>query len=104
MYKEAFIGAIHAKRKIRVTFYSKEDAGTIERTCATMDYGPSRRAHEKNDRFHFWDYDSDTERHVLSLSPEQVTDMRVLDEDFEPSEFVTWRTQWFIPRDWGTYS
>jgi hypothetical protein len=104
MYREAFIGAIHAKKKIRVTFYSKEDTATIQRTCAPMDYGPSRRAHEKNDRFHFWDYDSDKERHVLSLNPEQLTDMRVLDEDFEPSEFVTWRTPWLIPRDWGAYS
>ncbi len=55
MYKEAFISAIHAKKKVRLTFYSKDDGGTIVRTCAPMDYGPSRRAHEKNDRYHVWD-------------------------------------------------
>lgn len=87
-----------------MAFYSKEDAEVIERTRAPMDYGPSRRAQEKNDRFHFWDYDSDRERHTLSLPPEQVTQIRVLDEGFDPSEFVTWRPQWFIPRDWGAYS
>jgi hypothetical protein len=33
--------------------------------------------------------------------------MDILDEYFEPAEFVTWNTRtspWFITRDWGAYS
>lgn len=107
MLNDKFIQAIRDKRKVRVTFYSKEDGGLLTRKCAPMDYGPSRRAKQQNDRFHLWDYESDTERHSLQLNPEQISKLEVLDEIFDTSEFITWDTTenpWFIPRDWGQYS
>ena len=107
MVNDKFIQAIRDKRKVRVTFYSKEDGGLLTRKCAPMDYGPSRRAKQQNDRFHLWDYESDIERHSLRLNPEQISKLEVLDEIFDPSEFITWDTTenpWFIPRDWGQYS
>jgi hypothetical protein len=102
--KDEFIGAIQTKSKIRLTFYSKEDGHALTRTCAPMDYGPSRRAHNKSDRYHSWDYDSDTERHTLSLLPDQVINIEVLPEHFDPAEFVTWQPDWLVQRDWGVYS
>jgi len=107
MYKEQFIRAIHGKRKIILTFYSKEDGCFLSRKCAPMDYGPSRRAKQKNDRYHVWDYESDTQKHTLSVNPEQISDIQFLEENFEPAEFITWDTvssPWFIPRDWGPHS
>jgi hypothetical protein len=107
MTREIFIRAIHEKRKVRVTFFSKEDSGTLTRVCAPMDFGPSRRAHVKNNRFHLWDYESDSGMHTLSLEPEQIQCIEILNECFTPQEFVTWdtgRTTWFVPRDWGEYS
>ena len=103
----AFIAAIQSKNKVRLTFFSKEDRSHIVRTCAPMDFGPSRRAKDKDDRFHVWDYDSDSKRHTLSLQPTQVISSEVLPEHFEPSEFVTWSTAaspWFVARNWGAYS
>lgn len=105
--KESLIAAIHSKRRLRLTFYSKEDGGQLVRTCAPMDFGPSRRAKDKSDRYHLWDYDSDTGRHTLSLLPGQVVNIQVLSDHFEPSEFVTWSTAaspWFVPRNWGPHS
>lgn len=102
--KDQFIQAVHTKNKVRLTFFSKEDGRTLTRLCAPMDYGPSRRASDKSDRYHLWDYESDTRNHVLSLLPNQVVSMEVTDETFEPGEFITWDTDWFIPRDWGQYS
>ncbi len=105
--KDKFIKAIHSKNKILLHFFSKDDGTVISRKCAPMDLGPSRRAHDKSDRFHFWDYESDTRNHTLSLLPNQIQVMEVLDEKFEPSEFVTWDTSrsiWFVSRDWGEYS
>jgi hypothetical protein len=102
-----FIAAIHSKQKIQLTFYSKEDHGLLVRTCAPMDFGPSRRASDKSDRFHFWDYDSDTQRHTLSLLPDQVHSIELIDEKFDPAEFITWDTSkspWFVKRSWGQYS
>jgi len=103
-FKDAFIRAIQDKRKVRLTFFSKEDGTTLIRVCAPMDYGPSRRAHLKNDQYHLWDYESDTGPHTLPLEEEQVRAMVTLDEHFDPAEFVTWTTNWIIPRDWGPYS
>ncbi len=106
--KTEFIAAIHSKNKVRLTFFSKEDGDQIVRLCAPMDFGPSRRAKAKDDRFHLWDYDSDTKSHTLSLLPEQIVSIQVLADHFDPSEFVTWDTKtaspWFVPRNWSDYS
>ena len=83
-----FVAAIHSKNKIRLTFYSKEDGIQLVRTCAPMDYGPSRRAANKDDRFHLWDYDSDTKSHTLSLLPNQIVSIDVLPEQFDPAAFA----------------
>ena len=102
--KDQFIAAIHSKSKIRVTFFSKEDRHNLSRLCAPMDYGPSRKAADKSDRFHMWDYESDKKNHTLSLLPDQVISIEVLAQPFDPAEFITWQTDWFVPRDWDQYS
>jgi len=105
--KDEFIAAIWAKQTVRLHFYSKEDGGVLARKCAPMDYGPSRRATEKNNRYHLWDYESDTRVHTLSLNPDQIQSIEVLNEEFDPSSFVTWdlvKSPWFVSRDWGNYS
>lgn len=102
-----FISGVEGRRKVILTFVSKEDAGRhLTRTCAPMDYGPSRVAKDQSDRYHFWDYDSDSPggRHTLSLLPEQVVSIVETAESFDPVEFVTWETNWHHPRDWGEYS
>ena len=107
MIKDEFIKAINNKKKVSITFYSKEDSGLLKRKCAPMDYGPSRLAKSKNDRFHLWDYESDIRKHTLSLNPQQIKSLEVLEETFDPSEFITWDTKsspWFIKRNWGQYS
>lgn len=107
--KDVFIEAIRGKRKIELTFHSKEDGHSITRKCAPMDYGPSKRKGVKDKitpLFHSWDYESDSDKgpHTLSLLREAIIDMRVLDEKFDPGEFIDWSTNWFISRDWGGYS
>lgn len=104
---DAFLSAIHSRNKILVRFHSKEDKRVLQRTCAPLDYGPSRRANQKHSRFHLWDFDSDTGEHVLSLNPEQIIIIEVLSETFNTSEFITWDTKksrWFVPREWGRHS
>lgn len=104
MPKDVFIQAIHDRRRVRLTFFCKEDGCNLTRVCAPMDYGPSRRATQKNDRYHLWDYESDQRNHVLSLDPGQVKAIEVMEETFDPGEFITWTTNWFVARDWGRYS
>lgn len=104
MYQEPFIAAIHAKTKIRLTFFSKEDNYNLTRLCAPMDYGPFRAAKIPADRFHLWDYESDKKNHNLSLLPTSIIHMEFLNDLFEPSEFITWSCNWHITRDWGIHS
>ena len=102
-----FTKAIHDKTKIRLTFYSKEDGTTLTRKCAPMDYALSRRYKDGLMRFHLWDFESDTKNHNLALLPENIKNMEILSESFDPSSFVTWDTRqnmWTIKRDWGQYS
>lgn len=102
-----FIKAIRERRLVIVHFFSKEDNRIIERKCVPLDYGPSRRAKMKNNRFHFWDLESDKGSHVLSLNPEQVKMLIILDDKFQPEQIVVWDTKkspWFTERDWGDQS
>lgn len=104
---QEILSAIEELREVRVTFRSKEDAGAVlVRRCAPMDYGPSTRVHDKSDRYHFWDFESDSARpHVLSLVASQIISVEVIESLFEPSSFVEWRTSWRIPRTtWGSYN
>lgn len=104
--KEEFIQAIKNKRKIRATFFSKKDNDYVTRVCAPMDYGPTRRENvsDKTDRFHMWDYEGKTGPHTASPTHDLVDNITVLDETFDPAEFVSWPPNWFIPRDWGDLS
>lgn len=104
MVQDNFLRAIQDKKKIRLTFISKQDGHEITRICAPMDYGPKRLANNQSDRYHLWDYESDSRHHILSLLPERIVEMEVLAEEFEPEEFVAWPTNWFFKRDWGHYS
>jgi hypothetical protein len=102
---EEFIQAIHAKKRVKINFRSKEDRGSVlTRICAPMDYGPGKKQKDGGSRYWFWDYTSDTKAHTLGLSDGQIMSMTVTDDEFDPTEFVDWATDWIIPRDWGSCS
>ncbi|MCX6344259.1 MAG: hypothetical protein NT018_04205 [Armatimonadetes bacterium] len=101
---EIFVNAIHGKNKLIVTFFSKEDRSQLVRTCAPFDFAASTRAKDKTPRYHFWDYDSDKERHTLSLLSDQIIKMELINETFDPADIVKWSPTWTLPRNWGQYS
>ena len=96
MLKDRFIQAVQSKNKVKITFYSQADRQTLARICAPLDYGPGKGNHDRADRFHVWAYDSVAGAHLLSLDPAQVRRLDILDEEFDPGDFV-----WFLARDWG---
>ena len=99
-----FIEAIHAKKKVCVRFYSKADSGVLDRVCAPMDYGPGGEIKDGLNRYWLWDYTSNTGPHTLGLVPQQIVDLQVLGEVFDPSEFRETPPKWSIARDWGSAS
>ena len=96
-----FIEAINEKKKVAVRFYSKADSGVLDRICAPMDYGPGGEVQDGLNRYWLWDYTSNTGSHTLGLVPQQIVDLRVLGEVFDPAEFGVQPWQWSIPRPWG---
>jgi hypothetical protein len=101
-----FIDSIQNKKCVRVTFDSHEK-GIIQRKCIPFDFAISRRYKDGVQRFHFYDLESPDGNHNLSLLPPQLISLDVLNEYFEPSDYVTWDTQksrWSVSRDWGIHS
>jgi len=101
--RDLFLEAIKKKKKVKVVVNSKEK-GLIKRVCIPFDFGPSRMHKDGKHRYHFYDLDSPEGPHNLSILPEQLIKMEVLDENFEPKDYVKWKPSWFIHRDWGKYS
>jgi hypothetical protein len=101
--ENTLIEAINQKVKVKVTFDSKEK-GRITRLCIPFDIGPSKRYKDGLDRYHFFDLDSPDGKHNLSVLPDQIIDIEITNEHFDPSKFITWTPSWFIVRDWGLYS
>jgi hypothetical protein len=100
---EQFIEAIQERRKVSVRFYSKMGRGVIDLVCAPLDYGPGA-ASDRVSRYWLWDQIKDNGAHTLSLLPEQVLDMRILGEVFDPAKIDARPPHWSIARDWGTQS
>ena len=106
MDNSQFIQSIHDKKKVQVTFFSKEDQSLETRLCAPMDYGPTQRKNAKDlrDKFHLWDYESPDGPHTLSLAAEQIKSIGTTDLSFDPGEFVSWIPKWLVKRNWGIHS
>jgi len=101
---DIFLEAIHLKRLLKIKFNSKEK-GIIERTCVPFDFGPSRRSKDGFDKFHLYDLDSPDGKHTLSILPEQLLEIELLNIEFNPADYITWSPiNWFTKRDWGKFS
>ena len=103
MINQNFVQAINEMKLVKVVFNSYEK-GKITRVCVPFDYGPSRRYRDGKDRYHFYDLDSPSSNHNLSILPEQIVSIDIISENFRPSDYVKWQPKWFIERDWGIYS
>ncbi len=102
MMKE-FLEAINNKLILQITFDSKEK-GIIKRTCIPFDFGPSRKYKDGLDRYHFLDLDSPDGKHNLSILPDQVLNMTLTNNTFNPADYISWTPNWHISRDWGEFS
>jgi len=80
-----FIEAIKEKNKVCLRFFSKADTGVIDLVCAPMAYEPGPNAVDDVNRYWFWDFSSNTGSPTLGLLPEQVLDVRILGEAFDPA-------------------
>lgn len=104
-FKEIFLQAIVNMLKVKITFNSKEK-GQITRVCIPFDLGISQKVNaiDKSERYHLWDLSSSNGSHNLALKIDEITNIEILDEKFDPIEYVTWQPNWIYKRNWGTKS
>jgi len=101
---DKFLKGIQEKKLLSVAFIAKDDGVLRVRKCVPFDYGISRKYKDGEDRFHFYDLDSPDGKHNLSLLPEQIQNVNLLNENFDPADYVKWTPNWIVDRDWGVYS
>jgi hypothetical protein len=99
-----FIDAIREKKLIRIVFYSRADADTIDRECAPLDYGSQLGEIDALNRYWVWDLANTTGANPLGLVPGQIVSMQVLGKDFLPENFPLGDRTWSVPRDWYFYA
>ena len=85
-----FFAAINDKKMICVRFCSKADHGVLDRICAPMGYGQGSESLDELNRYWLWDYAGTSGSHLLGLLPQQIVDLRVLGEVFDPAQFTIW--------------
>ncbi len=100
---DVFIEALKCSQLVELTFNSKQK-GTLTRTCVPLDYGPWKRSSSSTDRYHFYSVSSPGGAHNLSIKPDQICDLIMTEDTFDPEEIVTWEPQWHVERDWGAKS
>jgi hypothetical protein len=82
-----FLAAIQDKKKVCVRFYSQPDSGVLDRVCAPLDYGPGDNPDGLN-RYWLWDSANESGSPKIGLVDQQIVDVAVLGESFDPAQCV----------------
>lgn len=104
---QAFLDALHQKRRMRVRFFSRKQGKELVRTCAPLDYGPLRGALDPAPRYQLWDLEGKKKPLNVAVAAEDIREMVPLEETFDPAEIITWAFKpkaWSLPRDWAEFS
>ena len=96
-----FLDAIRERKLIRIVFYSGPDAGTVDRECAPLDYGPEPGAKDALNRYWIWDRAHTAGSNPLGLLPGQIVSVRVLGTEFSPAQLGVGAGPWCVPRNWS---
>jgi hypothetical protein len=104
---QVFLDALAAKQRLSVRFFNKKEGREFSRVCAPLDFGPLRGAGEPVDHYQLWDLEGKRKPLNIVLVAEDLLEMTVLPETFDPGEIITWRFKpkaWHVERDWGDFS
>ncbi len=99
---ELFLEGIRERRKVRVRLYSVADNGVVDRVCAPLDYGPDKARQDELNCYWLWDYAQNPGSQTVALPPQEIVDLQLLGEDFDPAALQPSPEQWSVPRDWGS--
>ncbi len=87
-----FVRAIKDKRKVKLVFLTDAAGTKAEKLCGPMLYSPSFARDETGDEldcYYFWDFESDSGKHVLGFPSNKIVSMELTEQAFDPAEFIT---------------
>ena len=93
-FRQHFVYWIRKREILVVTFFAKKHNKTILRVLYPLDYGVPRNCTDGIKRYQFWD---PVNKHAICMRRWQIERVTMLEEEFDYS-FITWETDWNIPR------
>ena len=98
---EIFAQGVKDGKKIELTFFTEEDLVKVVKICAPIDYNPGRRATDESSLYYFLSFEDDNSCYALSLSPNQIINMKLTEDSFDPEYIIDYDTRWFLERRRG---
>lgn len=102
-----FLEALAGKRRVTVTFFHPKEGRERTLTCAPLDFGPLRGAKDQTPRYQLWDLEAKRPPYNVTILPDDLKSLTVLDEPFDPAAIIRWAFKpnaWSVTRDWGEFS
>ena len=104
---QVFLDALRDKRQLTISFFDKKENKDRTCTCAPLDFGPLRGQKEPAPHYQLWDMAPKKKPYNITVLPEDVKSMTVLDATFDPGAIITWNFKpkaWAVERDWEDFS
>lgn len=89
-----FLEAIHARKLLRISFYSAPDSGVVDRECAPLAYAPAPDGKDPANRYWVWDSSGTAGANPLGLLPGQIVSVQVLGKDFDAAKLAIETPLW----------
>jgi hypothetical protein len=83
-----FNQAVQEEKKVWVKFYSTVDARVIVRKFTPLAYGQGSGFEDGLNRYWLWDYSGATGLHAVGMLPQQIVELSVLGDLFDPAELM----------------
>jgi hypothetical protein len=102
-----FLEALESKHHVTVSFFHVKDQRERTLTCAPLDFGPLRGAHDQKPRYQLWDVGAKRPPYNVTILPEDVRSIARLETTFDPADIIKWAFKphaWSIERNWGPFS
>ncbi|HQY65458.1 MAG: hypothetical protein IPF92_22430 [Myxococcales bacterium] len=102
-----FLAALETKHHVTVTFFHAKAGGERVVTCAPLDFGPLRGAHDARPRYQLWDVGAKRPPFNVTILPGDLRSIAQLETTFDPAAIIRWDFKpnaWSHPRDWGQFS
>jgi hypothetical protein len=86
-----FLQAVQDKRKLKLTFFSRDQSKDMDRICGPILYSPSSGGDDSGCYF-LWDFER-ADSNLLALLPPQIVSMEIIEEPFDLVAFFTSRSE-----------